>query len=133
MKTLLTGLLLAVASAQATPVVEFALGGTQISYTPLLKPVTSEDVPEWAKLPNARSWYEIRYGLEFPDLGDMVLVFRGVVVMDPGWRMIQWIDLVPAASSVDQNGENPEPGTFLLMAIGAALLLFLKKRRNLAS
>lgn len=132
MKTLLTGLLLVVASAQATPVIDISYGGVQIDFKAVLHPVTTEDTPEWAKLPNARAWWEIKYGIEINDTRGMLMVFRGVLLMDPGWRVVRWMEIVPIQGPVGSNDDpngTPEPGTFMLMAFGGALLAFFRRRR----
>ncbi len=65
MKFILTGLMFAVMSAQATPVIDgpWALLTFPIAFHTPVHQITVEDVPDWAKDPNALAWYEIQLGI----------------------------------------------------------------------
>jgi hypothetical protein len=124
MKIILAGLMLVAALAQATPVIRPVYSGMSPQFGPILHMVTEEDTPEWAKLPEAIAWYEIRFNAGGTDSTEMVL--RGVLLMGPDWRIIPKYEIVPVG---EESANNPEPGTFLLMAAGAVLLIGSRYRQ----
>jgi hypothetical protein len=131
MKIILAGLMLAAALAQATPVTRPVYSGLSPQFGTILHMVTDEDTPEWAKLPNARAWYEIVTGFQLGGSEGILIAFRGVLMLDPEWRVITWSEIIPVGQGEEESEttHNPEPGTLLMMAAGALLLIGVRHRQ----
>lgn len=132
MRTLLLGLALAAAPALASPLEDclFCYGG--LDFSNYVHPVTVVNTPEWAQVPNARAWYEIELGVLTGQWEGMMLVLRGLLYMEERPRLHSWLDIVPALREGDGGNSpesvTPEPGTWLLMAGGAAVISLRRLR-----
>ncbi len=135
MRTLLLGLVLAAAPALASPLQDclFCYGG--LDFSNYVHPVTVENTPEWAQVPNAQAWYEFELGILTGQWEGMMLVLRGLLFMEERPRLHAWLEIIPALGEGDGGNSpesvTPEPGTWLLMAGGAAAIS-LRRRRSRA-
>jgi hypothetical protein len=132
---LLVGLALALVPAQATPVVDGAPTHNLLQFEPILLPVTAEETPEWAKLPNVQAWYEIRIGIMEGGISGMLLVLRGLLVANgdaivmPGFQVLAQyggaIHLIANSSDLS----TPEPSSLGLLAAGFVALGWMRFRK----
>lgn len=142
MKLILTGLMFAAMSAQATPVMgnEHLLTFPIAFHTPVHQ-ITVDDVPDWAKDKNAVAWYEIQIGIIQNDGEGLMLVMRGLMrAYNSDLPSVSWLELLPLQGlNIDDivnptnMSPNPEPGTWLLLGTGFAALLYARKRSRRAS
>jgi len=132
---LLAGLALAVAPARATPVLDGPPSHILLNFGPILQPVTAEETPEWAKLPNVQAWYEIRIGIMEGGIGGMLLVLRGLLIANgdsivvPGFQVLAQyggaIHLIASSSELS----TAEPSSLGLLAMGFAALGWMRYRK----
>lgn len=132
MKTLFLGLILVSAPVQATPVSNCVFCFAGMDFSNYVHPVTVENTPEWAQVPNARAWYEIELGVLTGQWQGMMLVLRGLVFLEQRPNLYAWLDIVPVRFDEVENlpdGVTPEPETWLMAAAGL-FLLSLRQRRS---
>ena len=125
MKTLLLGLVLASAPAFATPLNNCLFCFAGMDFSTYVHPVTVENTPEWAQVPNARAWYEIELGILTGQWEGMMLVLRGLLFMEDRPHLHAWLDIVQISTPGNEGpppGDTPEPAAWLLMAAGGIAL-----------
>lgn len=131
MKSLLLGLILASAPAMATPVSNCLFCYAGMNFSNYVHPVTVENTPEWAQVPNAQAWYQIELGVLTGNWQGMMLVLRGLLFMEERPHLEAWLEIVPVVFGEVDNGPEgvtPEPGTWLLAAAGLGVLSLLRRR-----
>lgn len=142
MKFIMTGLMFAVMSAQATPVLgNEHLVTFPIAFNTQVHQITVEDVPDWAKDNNALAWYEIQIGIIQNNGEGLMLVMRGLMrAYNSDQPSVSWLQLLPLQGlNIDDvvnptnMSPNPEPGTWLMLGTGFAALFYARRRSRKAS
>ena len=134
MKTLFLGLMLASAPALATPLQDCLFCFAGMDFSNYVHPITVENTPEWAQVPNARAWYELELGVLTGQWEGMMLVLRGLLFMEDRPRLVSWFDLAPIGVQGSEElpaGDTPEPAAWLLVAAGLGTIS-LRRRRSRA-
>lgn len=134
MRTLLLGLVLA-APALATPLENCLFCFAGMDFSNYVHPITVENTPEWAQVPNARAWYEFELGILRGRWEGMMLVLRGLVFLEDRPRLQSWLDIVPVDEAGSEGplagSDTPEPAAWLLVTVGACVIS-LRRGRNRA-
>ncbi len=131
MKTLILGLVLASAPLLATPVQNCLFCFAGMDFSNYVHPITVENTPDWANVPNARAWYELELGVMTGQWEGMMLVLRGLLFMDERPRLYAWLDLVPIGTQGSEElpgGDTPEPAAWLLVAVGLGAISLHRRR-----
>lgn len=131
MKTLFLGLVLASAPALATPVQNCLFCYAGMDFSNYVHPITVENTPEWAQVPNAKAWYEMELGILTGEWEGMMLVLRGLLFMEDRPRLQAWVDLVRIGTQGLEElpgGDTPEPAAWLLVAAGLGVISLRRRR-----
>lgn len=135
-RILLLGLVLVLAPAQATPVLSGPAADYQIiDFTPIWTMVTEEETPEWAKIPNARAWYELRVGILEANPNGTLMVLRGILLAHGNQLYaIPWIEFLPGwpgnRPPRPDMEDTPEPATAGVVAVALLAAAVVRRRRS---